>query len=212
METTTTTPTDRDDHRPGDRRRFPARLVGTLVTALALLATQVGPVQASPSGGEEQPFTVDLFYADFDLDVLLFAGARVEAFCDEIAPNATAIVTTRRDGTVVTRARSGHQPIFLYTSPLGAPELVDATCAALADDDPTTVAPEPLATGEGRVRFRSVARPDGTVEIVNQTVGTARSESGTTYRVRGRADFELVDGVPQGDPADFQFLALRSKR
>jgi hypothetical protein len=100
------------------------------------------------------------------------------------------------------------QPIYLYRSSLGAPELVDATCEALSDDDPDTVPLEPFAEGEGLVRLRREVAPDGTVHAVNSTVGAASSKDGATWRVRGWADLMIVDDVPVGDPADFQGLRI----
>lgn len=168
--------------------------------------TVVTGAQAGPAGYEEQPHVEGLFYGDFDQGVLLFAGTTAQEFCNGDEPTHDARVFHRSDGSVDIKVDASRQPIYLYASPLGAPELIDATCEAMSDGDPGTVPLEPFAVGDGLVRMRIKIAPDGTVHVVNSTVGTAYSEDDTTWRVRGWVDLMIVDGVPAGDPSEFQGL------
>lgn len=179
----------------------------TVTAALAtclLLAGSTTAAAAGPQGYDEQQHVEGLFYGDFDLEILLFAGATTEDFCNGNEPTHDARVFTRHDGSVDIMVDASEQPIYLYSSPLGGPELIDATCEAMFDGDPDTVPLEPFAVGEGQVRMRIGIAPDGTVHIVNSTVGSATAADGTTWKVRGWADLMIVDGVPVGAPTEFQ--------
>lgn len=170
-----------------------------------------GGVLDDPSAADvaEQPFEEGLFYGNFDEGVLLFAGATTEDFCNDIQPTATSRVFTHDDGSVEIEVDDVVWPIHLYASPLGAPELIDETCMAMFDDDPDTLPVEPYATGEGQVQARIEVAPDGTEHVVNSAEGSATSSDGTVWQVRGHADLQIVDGVPVGDPAEFQGLSVR---
>lgn len=182
-----------------------AVLVTSVVVVLGVVTAQV----AQGRGYEETTVTEGLFYGDFDEDLVLFVGETPVGICsgaDE--PTHDARVFRRNDGRVSIKVDGSKQSIHLYESELGAPEFIDATCAALSDDDDSTQPVEPFAEGEGTVRMRNEERPDGTVHVVNSTVGSATDADGVTYRVRAWADLMIVEGVPQGDPADFQGLRV----
>lgn len=170
-----------------------------------LLAVVTG-AHADRAGYEEQPHVDGLFYGDFDQKILLFAGATTQEFCTGVQPTHDARVFHRSDGSVDIKVDASRQPIYLYASPLGAPELIDMTCEAMFDGDPGSVPLEPFAVGEGLVRMRIEIAPDGTMHVVNSTVGTASTADDTTWKVRGWADLMVVDGVPAGNPSEFQGL------
>lgn len=207
--------TSNTTYGPGARRRPPKeaahtiRTITVIAVTIMMLSALVIAAQAQGSGGfDEETHQEGLFYGDFDQEILLFAGATTEDFCNEDEPIHDARVFHRADGSVDIKVDASEQPIYLYSSPLGAPELIDATCEAMFDGDPDTVPLEPFALGDGLVRMRIEIAPDGTAHVVNSTVGNASSADGTTWRVRGWADLMIVDGMPVGDPADFQGLRV----
>ncbi len=188
----------------------------TIIAATISLLVGLGAVaQASGAGYSLQPYEAGFFYGDFDRDLLLFVGATAEDFAeawcnndDSGLPILDSHVFDRRDGSVDIKVNTTPQTLYLYSSPLGAPELVIATCGALFDSDPDTVPLQPFAEGEGRIRVRDEIAPDGTVHVVNSTVGAVSSADGTTWRVRGWADLMIGEFGPIGDPADFQGLRV----
>lgn len=184
------------------------RTVTAVLAASLLLAGSATAAFAEPQGYDKQPYVEGFFYGDFDEEVLLFAGATAENFCNGDEPTHDARVFHRNDGSTDIKVNASQQPIYLYSSPLGAPELIAATCEALGDGDPATAPLDPFATGDGQVRIRLEIAPDGTVHAVNSTVGTATSADGTTWKVRGWADLMIVDGVPVGSPTEFQGLRI----
>lgn len=181
----------------------------TVTVITATITMLVGVIAAAPADGagfDVRLIEEGLFYGDFDKQVLLFAGATAVDFCNDNEPTHRARVFTRRDGSVDFKVDVSTQPIYLYDSSLGAPELVQMTCEALSKGDPAPL--EPFAEGEGQVRMRVTEAPDGSLHIVNSTVGAASSTDGTTWRVRGWADLMIVEGTPVGSPADFQGLHI----
>ena len=190
------------------RTRVPATPIVLVVAILMMLAGMVPSADANPRGYVETTVTEGLFYADFDREVLLFSGGTAVDFCNGDEPTHDARLFERQDGTIEIMVDASEQPIYLYSTPLGAPELVDATCAVLSDGDPDTVPLEPFAEGRGLVRMRIEISPDEQVHVVNSTVGTATSSDGTTWKVRGWADLLVVDGVPVGSPTEFQGLRI----
>lgn len=207
---TSTPPTSSNFATPNSDRpsRSIRRTLSVLVTTIGLV---FGLVAAATAQGFEEGVVTEggLFYGNFDEDVLLFVGETTADICNgEEQPTHEARVFEHEDGSIVTKVDGSVQPIYLYSSDLGAPEFIGATCAAMFDGDESTVPVEPFAAGEGTVRMRVTIEPAGTLEIVNTTVGSATAGDGTTYRVRAWADLMIVDGVPQGDPADFQGLRI----
>ncbi|WP_299443453.1 hypothetical protein [uncultured Phycicoccus sp.] len=175
-----------------------------------LLGGGVTGAAAAPQGYDEVDHEAGRFYGNFDIDVLLFAGETAEYLCSGApVPVVTARVYQRNDGGADLKVNSAGMPVYLYHSPLGAPEFIDETCAAVADGDPSTVPVPPFAVGTARFKERITVSAEGVVEIYNGVNGTASDSAGTTWKVRTWADFVLDDdGVPIGDPADFQGLAL----
>jgi hypothetical protein len=202
------TPPTRSTTRPPRKGSPTGRTITTIAATIAMLVGLVAAAQAGGAGFDQQPYVEALFYGNFDQEVLLFAGSTTEDLCNDDEPTHSARVFTRRDGSVDIKVDASAQPIYLYSSPLGAPELIEATCEAMFDADPDTVPLEPFAQGEGLVRMRIEVAPDGTVHVVNSTLGAASSEDGTTWRVRGWADLMIVDGVPVGSPTEFQGLRI----
>lgn len=179
------------------------------IATVMLLGGMAVPAAADQPGSV--PGAVDLFYGDFEQGILLFAGQQPEDFCtgDTLTPTALRAVQ-RGDGSTVLLGSDREVPIYLYAASVGAPELIGQTCDAMFDDDPGTVPPAPIATGSGSTVQRITIETDGTQHVKNQTVGTAWSEAGVRWIVRGWADLTVVDGMPVGDPADFQGLRART--
>lgn len=199
------TPHPRSTTRPPRKGTPTRRTVTVIAAAITMLAGLVVAAEAAGAGFAVETHVEGLFYGDSDEGVQLFAGATAEDFCNENEPTHAARVFHRNDGSVDLMVDAVRQPIYLYSSTLGGPELIEATCAALATGEPPL---QPFAEGEGLVRMRIGIAPDGTVHVVNSTVGAASSADGTTWRVRGWADLMIVDGVPVGSPADFQGLRV----
>ncbi len=191
--------------------RFPKTIAAGATACLLLLAMTAAAASADPGRSpDEIDHPAGRFYGNFDLDILLFAAGTAEDICTgEPEPTVRARVQERADGTTMLWARSDDVPFVLYRADVGAPEFIEQTCGALLDGDPATVPVQPFAAGVGRFRERSVTSPDGVVAITNSVSGLASSPDGTTWTVRTWADFDLVDGMPVGDPAEFQGLAIR---
>lgn len=193
---TTTATADRSTVRPR----------AVIATAFAILFVLVPAAQADSRGFDQVPWTEGFFYGDFE--IALFAGATAAQFCTGEEPTHDARLFTRRDGTLEFKVDASRQPLYLYATPLGGPEFVEQTCAALLDGDPATVPLEPFAVGEGQVRLRFALAPTGEIHIVNSAIGSATSADGQTWRVRGWADLMVVDGAPVGSPTEFQGLRI----
>jgi len=162
---------------------------------------------------------VDLFYGDPVNGPILFAGFTAEDACNEVPPRmARAKVFERSNGTLTVRARRIRGvDLFLYEFEGDPFELINATCEAMFDGDPTTQPIQPFAVGNGRVNItlHGLESLDdiGGYHVANTTWGTVTADDGTHWRVRGNASFNLDDeGFPIGDPADFQGLRVREIR
>lgn len=133
------------------------RTTTTVLAAGALLAGSLAGSLAGAAGApayQTVPVEPDRFYANFKADVLLFAGVPAEDLCtDEPLPVAPGRLFDRPDGISVVKVNAS-VPVFVYHSPLGAPEFVDETCGAMHDADPTTEPVSPFARGP-------VASPSG---------------------------------------------------
>lgn len=190
-----------------------ANIRRTLCVALAacvLLAGSISSATAAPKGYDEVEVEAGRFYGDFESEVLLFTFD-VEKFCEGAPePVVSGRLFERRNGGTVLKVNARGLQTFLYSSPLGSPEFIDQQCEVLADGDPSTVPTQPFASGTGTLKERVRVSPEGVVEISNGVKGFATSDDGTRWRVRSWADFVLGDdGVPIGDPADFQNLTIR---
>lgn len=179
-----------------------------IAAALAVCAPLVVSV-AKAQQEQEVNYAAKLFYANFDEDVLLFAGGGVEEICNGASPPiVTAYVSERSDGTRVLRSESHDVPFVLYYTDLPPIEFIGQTCQAMFDGDPATVPVQPFASGTGFVRLRYVAHTDGVVDITNSIVGQATGPDGRSWLARGWADFAEDNGVLIGDPAEFQGLSI----
>lgn len=218
---------DSNDHTTTLRRWSPAaRIIAVVAATTMLVGAVLTNADAQPRGFVETTHTEALFYGDFDLElpegdlgpgIALFAGGTAEDFCPADhddnpetppitnEPDHDARIFERNDGTFELMVDSSRQPIFLYATPLGGPQLVAAVCDALAEGSEPL---QPFAEGEGLVRMRMEIAPDGTVDIVNSALGSATSTDGTTWQVRGWADLTIVDGAPVGSPTEFQGIRV----
>ena len=202
-------PMDRGLKARSKMGRFVRTTMG-VIAATAGTAMMAMPAAAAPQGYVEQDVPAGLFYGNFELDVLLFTGGGVEEIClDAPEPMVPARIFERNDGSVDVNVNAEEVPFVLYSSELGAPEFIGQTCEALFDDDPSTVPPQPFASGTGKVKVRVSSSPDGVDEIVNGVNGFATGADGTTWKVRTWADFVVDNGVLIGDPAEFQGLSIQ---
>ena len=142
--------------REGDRMPTTIRRTVTAVLAACLLlAGSTTAASAAPRGYDEQDHMAGRFYGNFEMNVLLFTGDEVESICNGAPePIVSARVFHRKDGSVELKVNAREMPIFLYHSPLGAPEFIDQTCSALFDGDPTTVPVQPYASGTAKLKER----------------------------------------------------------
>jgi hypothetical protein len=60
-------------------------------------------------------------------------------------------------------------------------DLIGEACAAVLDDDPATVPPEPVAVGVGRYTFNEWIDPDGMVCGHHSLVGRVRTVEGSVH-------------------------------
>jgi hypothetical protein len=180
----------------------------TAALTAALLAGSITAAGATPQGYEDQDHEAVRFYANFEAGVLLYT-AKVEDLCNgEPEPIVSARVFNRQDGSVDLKVNARDLPIFLYHSPLDAPEFIDQTCEALFDGDPATVPVEPFASGAADFKERINVAPGGIEEHSNGVNGFATGTAGTTWKVRTWADFTIDNGELIGDPAEFQGLTI----
>jgi len=184
------------------------RRATTLIAGSALLMTSALSTAAATGGWEPGTEKSDRFYGNFDQDVLLFAGASAEATCREEIPSVASRVRAKKNGVVVVTIAPQRVKTYLYATDLGAPEFLAETCAALGDADPATLPVQPFATGSGNLRERVEVSPDDGTAVVNSVRGHASNTAGETWRIRGWADLVVEDGIPVGDPAEFQGLTV----
>lgn len=178
------------------------------IATVMLLGGLAAPATADT---RQVPGQVDLFYGDFEQDLLLFAGQPPQDFCRGATGTPTTFRAVERgDGSTVLLGSDRDVPIYLYSASVGAPDFIGEVCTAMFDDDPATEPPDPVATGTGSVVQRITIEPDGTEHVKNDTVGTAWSGDGVRWIVRGWADLVIEDGMPVGDPAQFQGLRART--
>jgi hypothetical protein len=195
------------------RRRTPARRRAgravTLVAAIAMLGGTTTSASAEPQGHVREELGLGYFYGTFDQDpnITVLAGGRAEEFCDDnpddpfnAEPGTVAgRLYPRGDGSLDIRATSPSEPFHLYEQTVGeAPEWIEAVCATYVADG---TIPEPFASGTGHLKIR-VTVDGNVVDVFNSITGIATSPE-SAYHVRAWADVIVVDGVPQGNPADF---------
>lgn len=199
------------------RTTGPSRTRRALATFLLTALAVVGATTTATAAGKsptEVPYEYGFFYGTFgeSPNTLLFAGGTIEEFCGsdpETGPGlTTASVRERRDGSTDIRVNARNQPIYLYRAEIDdIPQFLGENCAGIASGE--VAAPQPFASGTAKLKVRDRVYADGRVELFNSVRGKANGVDGTRYRVVGSADFEVVDGMPVGDPADFVSFRLR---
>jgi hypothetical protein len=160
----------------------------------------------------EDEFEYGFFYGTFDEDpkIALFAGGPIEEFCFGDPGTAPLRVFFKNDGTVDLKVNDKSQPIYLYETEFNdIPMWLDALCPGIDNGD---TPPESFASGEADLKVRFSILSESVIEIFNSVNGKATGTDGTHYKVRGTADLVVVDGVPQGDPAEFVGFKLTEIR
>lgn len=190
---------------------------GRLAAALLILATaSAGLVTHAAADGSpwvEEPYEFGFFYGTFgeSPNTFLLVGGTVEEFCESDPAggpgDATAKVRERKDGSIRVKVTSRNQPMYLYEADIeGIPPWLGQVCPVYFADG---TAPQPFASGSGKLKVRdTIVSPDH-IEIFNKVRGFVSEPDGTTYRVKGSADFVLENGIPTTDPADFVSFSMR---
>lgn len=177
-----------------------------LVAAVAMIMVTAAPAGAEPRGFVGDELHYGFFYASFDLGVAVFAGGPVESFCEDDPGSAPLRVFERSDGSVDLKVDAGNQPIWVYDSDVEPPVLVDHVCGG------QIAPPEVFASGTANLKVRISILANGVQEVSNSVNGTATAADGTQWKVRTWADLTVVDGIPQGDPAEFQGVKIQQIR
>lgn len=174
-----------------------------LVTAIAVIVAAAAPAGAEPKGFVQGELQYGFFYANFDAGVSVFAGGPVESFCDSDPGRAPLRVFERNDGSVDLMVDASNQPIWVYQSFLEPPVLVEQVCSG------QIAPPEAFATGTANLKVRISILGNGGEEVFNGVNGKATAGDGTQWKVRTWADLTVIDGIPQGDPAEFQGVKIQ---
>lgn len=212
------------NHYAGDRVHIARRcavLLLTVATVLATLAVSVSPVKAQNDGPVRVKGGLGFFYGTFNEDpnIAMLVGGTAEEFC-EASPedpfggepgSATQRIFEGDDGSVMIKVNSKRQPFHLYEVDFPeAPPWIEAVCAAYFDGESV---PESFASGTARVKSRVHVGADGVVDIFNRAVGKATGGDGTSYKVRGSADFIVdADGELSDEPENFVKFTMRKIR
>jgi hypothetical protein len=173
------------------------------IFTVMLMVGVAAPASADPQGFIEDEFEYGFFYGTFDQspNVALFAGGRIEEFCDGDPGTAPLRVFLRNDGTMDLKVNDRDQPIYLYDTEFNdIPTWLEAICPGIAGED---TPPEAFATGDADLKVRITVVSDNLLEIFNSVNGKATGTDGTEYKVRGTADLIVENGVPLGDPREF---------
>lgn len=178
------------------------RQMTMLVTVIAMVVAVAAPAVAEPQGFIEDEFEYGFFYVNFDDGVTVFAGGPVESFCPGDPSTVPSRVYQRNDGSVDLMVDSRDQPFWVYHSDVEPPVLLQQVCTG------QIAPPEAFATGTANLKVRISALPDGVLEVSNSVNGKATGSDGTHWKVRAWADLTVIDGVPQGDPAEFQGVEI----
>ena len=189
-----------------------------IVTVLAMLAVAfVSPADASSRRVTRVDAAIGFFYGTFESDdnYVMVVGGPAEGFCEEYpedpflgAPGtAKALVIENADGSGEFRVESFGQPLFIYESgPFQAPPFINSFCDAYFAGEPT---PVPFAEGTAKLKVRDQWDANGNVKVSNQARGRVVDAEGNQYYIHGSADFAVVGGELQGDPADFVEFEMR---
>jgi len=187
-----------------------------VLAACSLAAVLTAPAVAQPPDESAEATSLGFFYGTFgqDPNIVLLVGGTAEQFCDANPEDpfngepGSAVSRTRfgSDGSVTITVHDWAQPVHLYRTPIeGAPVWIEQVCAAYFSGGQVQ---QPLASGLALVRARTTVVSENQIEIFNSARGWARGVDGTHYRVVGSAEFTVVNGAPDGDPADFIDLRL----
>jgi hypothetical protein len=126
----------------------------------------------------------------------------VESFCDGDPGTAPLRVFERNDGSVDLMVDARNQPFWVYHSDIDPPVLVEQVCTG------QIAPPEVFATGTANLKVRISILPGGVLEVRNSVNGKATADDGTQWKVRTWADLTVINGVPQGNPAEFQGVKI----
>ena len=183
-----------------------------IVTVLAMLAVAfAGPADAGSRRVTRVDAAIGFFYGTFEADgnYVMMVGGTAEEFCDDSPDDAfqgspgtaKGLLIENADGSGEFRVQSFGQPLYIYESgPLGAPPFVNSVCDAYFAGEPT---PQPFAEGTAKLKVRDQFEANGDVQVFNQARGRVTDADGNQYYIHGSADFEVVGGELQGNPADF---------
>jgi len=174
-----------------------------LVVVLAVIVPSAAPAWAQSPGFVEDEFQYGFFYANLDDGVSVFAGGPVESFCGGEPGSSPLRVFERKDGSVDLKVDAKNEPIWVYQNDTEPPVLLEQVCTG------QIAPPEAFATGTANLKVRISILTDGTEEIYNGVNGKATAADGTQWKIRTWADFSVVDGVLQGDPAEFQGVNIQ---
>ena len=182
------------------------RTLGVLAASVMLIVLAAAPAGADSQGFIRDEFRYGYFYGTFDQspNVMVFAGGTAQQFC--IPPgepgSAELRVFFRADESVDLRVNDKDQPIYLYYNENENPDVplwLGDVCSGAID-------PEPFATGTADLKVRVSVISPTLVDVFNSVNGKAASPDGTEYKVRGSADLIVENGVPVGNPEDFDDL------
>jgi hypothetical protein len=194
------------------------RARGTCVVATLVAMTFVVAGTVDAKGYDEDTLDFGFFYDDLAAGYVATAGVPIEDFCLDAPAEADLRVFSRRDGTATLKSRGQRDvAIYLYEFAGPAPALVEVACEAIFDGDPATEPPVALATGSGllKVTVVGIEGPEdiGGYSMFNSINGIVTATDGAQWKVRAHADFDLDDdGVPIGDPSEFQGLDVQRIR
>lgn len=173
-----------------------------LVIVLAVILPSAAPAWAQSRGFVADEFEYGFFYSNFDVGVSVFAGGPVESFCEGEPRSAPLRVFERKDGSVDLKVDAKNEPIWVYQSEIEPPVLLEQVCTG------QIAPPEAFATGTANLKVRLSILTDGTEEFFNGVNGKVTAVDGTRWKIRTWADFSVVDGELQGDPAEFQGVSI----
>lgn len=187
------------------RRLTTRRKMSLVITVIAMVLAVAAPAWAAdPQGYVEDELNYGYFYDKLDQGVAVFAGGPVESFCSGHDKGSAPLrIFERSDGSVDLKADARNQPIWVYQAEVPAPVLEEQVCTG------QIAPPEAFATGTANLKVRISILGDGVVEVFNSVNGTATAADGTEWKVRTWADLTVVNGVPQGDPAEFQGVKIQ---
>lgn len=207
-------------HRSRTRTRIASRGAAAIIAALALVVSLAAPAGAQASSNAQgwiaDQIGVGFFYGTFNEgeNTALLAGGSVEEFCfagpDGDPGSAPSRVFLRNDDSVDIKSNETAIPIYLYSTDVAdIPTWLDSVCPDIINGG---LAPGAFAVGTADLKVRlTVVSPDE-VHVFNGVNGKAVAVDGTQYKVKGSADFSLVNGMLTGSPEEFVDFSLQKIR